>query len=104
MAFSSKICWMLQHNGRSQIAPTTESIHTVGANCVRPQMKGEIIMDFYKVPIGFGMALAQNEAAMLRYAQLEEAEKQNILNKAHNVRSEKEMYTLVASLAGGTME
>lgn len=61
-------------------------------------------MDFYKVPIGFGMALAQNEAAMLRYAQLNEAQKNDILNKAHNVRSEKEMYSLVASLANGTMQ
>ena len=29
-------------------------------------------MDFYKVPIGFGMALAQNTAAMNRYAHLTE--------------------------------
>ena len=29
-------------------------------------------MDFYKVPIGFGMALAQNTAAMNRYAYLTE--------------------------------
>ena len=61
-------------------------------------------MDFYKVPIGFGMALAQNEAAMLRYAHLSEQQKQNILNRAHNVRSEKEMYSLVASLANGTAQ
>ncbi len=60
-------------------------------------------MDFYKVPIGFGMALAQNQAAMLRYAQLDEQEKQSILNQAHNVRSEKEMYTLVANLANSVM-
>ena len=60
-------------------------------------------MDFYKVPIGFGMALAQNEAAMVCYAHLSETQKQDILNRAHNVRSEKEMYTLVANLANGTM-
>ena len=60
-------------------------------------------LDFYKVPIGFGMALAQNTAAMNRYAGLSEAQKQTILNKAHNVRSEREMHDLVASLAGGTM-
>ena len=53
-------------------------------------------MDFYKIPIGFGMALAQNNAAMNRYVHLSD-----ILNKAHNVRSEKEMYSLVASLANG---
>jgi hypothetical protein len=59
-------------------------------------------MDFYKVPIGFGMALSANTAAMNRYASLSEPEKQAILNKAHNVRSEKEMYSLVAALANGT--
>lgn len=61
-------------------------------------------MDFYKVPIGFGMALAQNTAAMNRYAHLTESQKQDILNRAHNVRSEKEMYTLVASLVHTIME
>lgn len=61
-------------------------------------------MDFYKVPIGFGMMLAQNTAAMNRYAHLTEAQKQKILRKAHNVRSEKEMYSLVAALANGTMQ
>ena len=59
-------------------------------------------MDFYKVPIGFGLALSANTAAMNRYAQMTAAQKQDILNKAHNVRSEKEMYSLVASLANGT--
>jgi hypothetical protein len=61
-------------------------------------------MDFQKVPIGFGMALAANTAAMNRYAQLSETQKQDILSKAHNVRSEKEMYTLVANFANGTMQ
>ena len=61
-------------------------------------------MDFYKVPIGFGMALSSNTAAMNRYAHLSESQKQDILDKAHNVRSEKEMYSLVADLANGMME
>ena len=56
-------------------------------------------MDFYKVPIGFGMALAMNQPAMNAYTAMDEAQKQAILNKAHNVRSEKEMHDLVASLA-----
>ena len=60
-------------------------------------------MDFYKIPIGFGLALSANTAAMNRYAHLSEAQKQNILNRAHNVRSEEEMYALVASLTNGTM-
>lgn len=59
-------------------------------------------MDFYKIPIGFGLALSSNTAAMNRYAHLSENAKQTILNKAHNVKSEKEMYDLVANLANGT--
>ena len=55
-------------------------------------------MDFYKVPIGFGMALAQNTEAMNHYARLPEDQKQSILDRAHKVLSEQEMYALVASL------
>ncbi len=58
-------------------------------------------MDFYNIPIGFGLALSANTAAMNRYAHLTEAQKQVIITKAHNTRSEKEMYTLVASIANG---
>ena len=60
-------------------------------------------MDLYTVPIGFGLALSANTAAMNRYAHLTEQQKQDILHKAHNVRSEAEMYSLVANLANGTM-
>lgn len=59
-------------------------------------------MDFYKVPIGFGLALAMNAPAMEAYAAMTEQQKQAILNKAHNVRSEQEMHSLVASLTNGT--
>lgn len=58
-------------------------------------------MDFYKVPIGFGMALAMNEPAMAAYSAMTEPQKQALLNKAHNARSEKEMHSLVASLVDG---
>ncbi len=61
-------------------------------------------MDFYKVPIGFGMALAVNEPAMNAYAAMTEDQKQEIINKAHNVRSEKEMHDLVNSLAHPSMQ
>ena len=60
--------------------------------------------DYSKVPIGFGLALSANTAAMNRYAHLTEAQQQDILKKAHNIRSEKEMYSLVANLANGTVE
>lgn len=58
-------------------------------------------MDFYKVPIGFGLALAANEPAMRAYSAMTENQKQTIIDKAHNVRSEKEMHDLVASLGTG---
>ena len=61
-------------------------------------------MDFYKVPIGFGMALAVNEPAMNAYAKMTEEQKQAILNKAHNVRSERVMHDLVNSLAHPSMQ
>lgn len=60
-------------------------------------------MDFYKVPIGFGMELAMNHPAMEVYAAMTERQKQAVLTKARNARSEKEMHELVASLAGGIL-
>ena len=60
-------------------------------------------MDFYKVPIGFGLTLAANDPAMQAYSAMSETEKQTIISKAHNVRSEKEMHRLVASLANGKL-
>ena len=61
-------------------------------------------MDFHKVPIGFGMALAVNEPAMNIYSRMTEEQKQAIINKAHNVRSEKEMHDLVNSLTHSTIQ
>ena len=55
-------------------------------------------MDFYKVPIGFGMALAMNEPAMAAYSAMTEAQKQAILDKARNARSEQEMHRIVNSV------
>ena len=60
-------------------------------------------MDFYKVPIGFGMALAMNPPARNAYSAMAEEQKQQILNKAHNARSEKEMHDIVNSIPGGSI-
>lgn len=59
-------------------------------------------MDFYKVPIGFGMELAMNQPAMNAYAAMTEQQKQEVLNKARNARSEKEMHGIVNSIAHRT--
>ena len=55
-------------------------------------------MEQYMLPLGFGMALAQNEAAMKRFEALPEAEKQALIERTHTVRSKSEMRRLVDSL------
>ena len=57
-------------------------------------------MNFSEIPIGFNMALAQNEAAMRRYSILTKEEKRALLKRAHNARSEKEMTEIVAGISG----
>ena len=56
-------------------------------------------MDFYQVPIGFGMALARNPKALNAYSAMTEEQKQAILNQAHNARSEQEMHRIVNGIA-----
>ncbi|MGM9584776.1 MAG: hypothetical protein ACI3V1_04460 [Faecousia sp.] len=55
-------------------------------------------MDYYNIPIGFGMALAMNPPAFNAYSALTEEEKQAVLAKAHNAGSEQEMHSIVESL------
>ena len=50
------------------------------------------------LPMGFSMALAQNEAAMKQFESLSEAEKQAVIQRTHSVTSKQEMRQLVASL------
>lgn len=57
-------------------------------------------MDFYKVPIGFGMALAMNPPALNAYSAMTEEQKQAVLDWAHNARSEREMHDIVDRIAG----
>ena len=55
-------------------------------------------MDFYKVPLGFGMALAMNANALNAYSAMTETQKQQILDKAHHARSQQEMHEIVNSM------
>ena len=55
-------------------------------------------MDFYKVPLGFGMALAMNANALNTYSSLTEQQKQAILDKASHARGVQEMHEIVNSL------
>ena len=52
------------------------------------------------LPLGLGMALAQNEEAMKAFESLSEAEKSSFLERTRNVRSKKEMQQLVTGLPG----
>lgn len=52
-----------------------------------------------ELPLGFGMALAQNEAAMARFESLSDVEKQAVIQRTHSVRSKREMRQLVSSLS-----
>jgi len=70
---------------------------------MRSRAKEENTMDFAKVPIGFGMALAQNEKAMAAYAAMPHPQKQAFLNQAHNARSEAEMRRIVSNIASSAL-
>lgn len=56
-------------------------------------------MNFGDVPIGFGMALAQNEAAVNAYAMMTQEQKDAVLGKVRQARSKAEMRRIVAGLA-----
>ena len=50
------------------------------------------------LPMGFSMALAQNEAAMKQFESLSEAQKQAVIQRTHSISSKQEMRQLVADL------
>lgn len=54
-----------------------------------------------EIPLGLGMALAQNPQAMKVYAEMNKTAQQEILARAHQVSSKREMQRLVAELAQG---
>ena len=51
-----------------------------------------------EVPLGLGMALAENTAALTRFAALSPQQRQELIHQAHGVQSKEEMQQLVASL------
>lgn len=55
-------------------------------------------MDKRELPLGLGMALAQNEPAMQCFESMSETEKAAFVAKTHAVNSKREMQRLVNSL------
>ena len=55
-------------------------------------------MHLTEVPVGFGLALAQNEEAMNAFAMMTKAEKQIVWKKAYHARSAQDMQEIVNSI------
>ena len=55
------------------------------------------------MPMGLGMALAQNEGAMKMYCRLTGAQKDSVIKSAKSVTSKQEMRALVQQLEKGTI-
>ena len=51
------------------------------------------------VPLGLGMALAQNSEALSRFAGLSGEQRQQIIEKTHGINSKKEMRSFVDNLS-----
>lgn len=72
---------------------------------IRPTDGLEVIMEKNmtngEIPLGLGMAFAQNTAAMERFAAMSEQERQNIISMAQNVGSKAEMAAFVQKIADG---
>ena len=60
----------------------------------------ENFLDGPGVPLGFGMALAQNPNAMDVFSSLTEDQRRQVLNKAHRIGTKAEMKAYVNSLVG----
>ena len=59
-------------------------------------------MDSLELPLGFGMALAQNEQAMQVFEAMTDAQKRAVLEQTHTVTSRREMQQLVSGLVSGS--
>ena len=58
-------------------------------------------MDSLELPLGFGMALAQNEQAMHAFEAMTDEQKRSVIERTHAVTSRREMQQLVSGLVAG---
>lgn len=52
-----------------------------------------------EMPLGLGMALAQNKQALFYFSRLDEASQQELISRVHSVNSKEEMKEFVEKLA-----
>lgn len=55
-------------------------------------------MDYYKIPLSFGMALAMNPDALSAYSAMTKEQKCTVLNQARGARNEQDMQRIVNSI------
>lgn len=55
------------------------------------------------LPIGFGIALAQNETAMKQFESLSSTQKEAVINKTRKINSNNEMQLFVNYLSEGLL-
>lgn len=60
-------------------------------------------MNYSDLPVGFGMALMQNEVAMKQFEKLDELQKQAVINKTRKINSKNDMKCFVNSLSEGSI-
>jgi hypothetical protein len=53
------------------------------------------------VPLGLGMALAQNSEALNRFAAFNEFERKSVIARTHGIQSKEEMQAFVTSFVDG---
>ena len=56
------------------------------------------------LPIGFGIALAQNETAMKQFESLSSTQKEAVINKTRKINSKNEMQCFVNYLSEGSLK
>ena len=56
-----------------------------------------------EIPMGFGMALAQNARALEAFPRLSDLEQQQIIDGTHEIESKQQMKNYVQQLADGTL-
>lgn len=54
------------------------------------------------LPLGLGMALAQNTDAMKYFCSLSKEKQQELINKTHEIKSRKEMRSFVTDIGNGS--
>lgn len=62
------------------------------------KLKGVDFMDKFEMPVGLGMALAQNPEAMQKFSSLTDKQKWEVVSGTHAVESRKEMQQYVQNI------